>query len=240
MKQGVLYLVVNDLKYSEYMNTSIDSLRKSNYSGDIHVLTNLPLEERKDISYQQIEVSAGRESIRISRDIKTQLNKYTPFERTLFLDCDTLILNDISKIWEFADKGNFLLARDSKPTLGDVTPIDIRFRTDELLHTHLSTESITPYYSSSTILWNTCEESTKIFQEWHTEWLKFKFTDQMSLARALANKKIEELSHIYNCPTTKYDSYKEAQEAGIVVYAIWGDKRDYHFNEYNKPRSFNV
>lgn len=234
MKQGILYLAINDINYIEYLDISIASLRKEGYAGNICVLTNFKhIEKKPDVEYKFLDIKK-EEPIRASRRVKTQLNKFTPYDTTLYLDCDTIILNPIDKVWDFAS--DFAVSRDTHKTIGDLKPSDVRFRSDEL---DLTVEQIgknAPYFSGSTVLWNKSEQSDAIYNAWHEEWKKFQYTDQMSLARAVTKNKfmLSDLPEVYNTPLTKYSGYKDAKEHGSVVYAVWGSKRDVYLEEYKQ------
>lgn len=114
---GILYYN-HGTKYLPRLMTSIHSLRKV-YDGNIAV------------------VSTGRESNYICKRIcehygcimithennlgwndphkyeKTRLNQYTPFQNTLYLDCDTIIKKDISHLFELIAKNGFVISQFS-------------------------------------------------------------------------------------------------------------------------------
>ncbi|MGF1516734.1 MAG: hypothetical protein ACFCVB_02860 [Nodosilinea sp.] len=42
-------------------------------------------------------------SLGLSRWLKTQINAYSPYDETLFLDADILPLDDLSSLWPYVD-----------------------------------------------------------------------------------------------------------------------------------------
>ncbi|NJN49061.1 MAG: hypothetical protein HC805_03800 [Alkalinema sp. RL_2_19] len=51
----------------------------------------------------------------ISRSIKTQLNHFSPYAETLFVDADILPLQPIPEIWQALDQGDWAMVPDRLP-----------------------------------------------------------------------------------------------------------------------------
>lgn len=229
MDKGVLYVAVKDKLYVEFCHISIHSLRQSGYTGPICVITDMPEAKiRDDVGYKIIP-QTPYDPIWSSRNIKTQLHKYTPFETTLFLDCDTLVLNDISSIWKYADSNTLCMSKDYHPTIENLKPIDVRQNERELNYTRENFPTNSTYWCSSTMLWKKSTSTTNFFNFWFREWLRFRHVDQLSLVRAINryNLKVNELPLIYDMHTPLYEDYEQAQKDGVVIYATWGNKK-YH------------
>lgn len=67
----------------------------------ICILTNIKERNKKWKGISNVSFIEIRESINQNRDIKTRMNEYTPFDETLYLDCDSVIKHpDIKDVFE--------------------------------------------------------------------------------------------------------------------------------------------
>ena len=105
---GVLYWSVGE-KHTEHFIVSVISLRE-HWKGPIAVVVgDIP---SKEIAQQLkldhiVDISKEWQSLRRRNAhylVKTMLNQYTPFDRTIFMDLDTLILGDITNIFPQDDE----------------------------------------------------------------------------------------------------------------------------------------
>ena len=188
MSNGIVYITIKDKKYTEYAYVSIESLRKTGYSGDICIITDSDDRSIKNVTYKQIPVSPDN-PLTASRFLKTKLNTLSPFDTTLYLDCDTLVLNPIDSIWQYS-KNNFNICRDHRFFLCDVNFFDIVGDQHELIKTKVHFPPDTPYYAGSVFMWNNSIDGNDVFTHWHDEWNVFKNTDQLALARAAFKNKL--------------------------------------------------
>lgn len=230
---GVLYLIIDEIKYRDYAYASIFSLRKSGYAGQITCLTNIDLRFNElNVNVKAIDV-VGNNVYERSRSIKTQLNIHTPYDKTLFLDCDTLVLQNVNDVFSI---DGFSVAIDIRPLIGNLNVDDIKQSIDELDYTKLAIGNKATYYSSSTILW---DKADALFENWNMEWNKFKKLDQMALARAINNKhNITIMDKKYNFPSDLADSYHDALNNGAKIFAVWGPNRDKKVLQYAKENNF--
>lgn len=133
--RGVVYLAFG-APYLAMALVSAASLRASNPSVPICMLTNVT-EHPPDVSWW-----GGRAEDRwvyiedrseMNRHYKTDMLAITPFDRTLFLDCDTFVVGDVDRIWGLLDHFDLVLRPVPRPgdrsvrilqgslRLGDVT-----------------------------------------------------------------------------------------------------------------------
>jgi hypothetical protein len=127
---GVVYIAFG-APYLSMALTSLVSLMASNPTIPVCIVTNV----RKyptDIPWWNMVRDPHwifiDEPTSKNRDIKTHVYNYSPFKKTLYLDCDTLVLSDISQLSFFLDHFDVLLrhidsaaAPDAKKLLFDRT-----------------------------------------------------------------------------------------------------------------------
>ena len=110
--EGIIYWCSGH-KLLVRLTVSIASLR-DHYDGPLTVLlANTPPEyfgilERHGIEYKKIDYQPGHKPAQVA---KALLNEWTPYERTLYLDCDTLLLRDPSPAFRFLDDVPFLVTQ---------------------------------------------------------------------------------------------------------------------------------
>lgn len=192
--QGVLYCATGPKTASLFhVIFSAASLRE-HYDGPITLVTDLP-DSSTGEPCAALDIDVRRVSLDCdgpyrSRYLKTQLAQLTPYDRTLFLDADTLIMRPIDELFTY----DLALALDARQTIGD----SVEFLTagnidgaisDELQATLSHCDADFPHYNSGVIAWRTCEENDQLFSAWHHQWRQFGTRDQAALARALRTTK---------------------------------------------------
>jgi hypothetical protein len=106
---GVIYVAFG-APYLAQALISIASLRIFNASVPVCVVTNVCKAPPSDFGLvQDCEWIFIEEASSNNRFIKTNIYPYSPFEKTLYLDCDTLVLSDISQIAFFLKYFDILL-----------------------------------------------------------------------------------------------------------------------------------
>jgi hypothetical protein len=114
---GVIYVAFG-APYLAMALTSLASLKVSNPAVPACIVTNMCesppnvpwLKTGHDLHWVFVEESTSQ-----NRDIKTRVYGYSPFEKTLYLDCDTLVLADISQLSFFLDHFDLLLRHIDRP-----------------------------------------------------------------------------------------------------------------------------
>src|SRR5215204_1601327 len=118
--RGVIYVAVGDPAYRRMARESIGSLRSSGYRGPIAVVVEKAEHVRAlGDGLQPIvaRTSMARDTF-ASRGVKTTLHRLTPFDQTLYLDCDTLIIWNPDDIWRHLRTADYALALDRHATVG--------------------------------------------------------------------------------------------------------------------------
>ena len=116
---GVMYVAFG-APYLAMALTSIASLRAFNALNPVCVVTNVsrtPPEAEwwrtlKDFHWIFIDDATYN-----NRHVKTDIYRYSPFYKTLYLDCDTLVLSNIGQISFFLDHFDILLRHINSPVM---------------------------------------------------------------------------------------------------------------------------
>lgn len=199
MKRGVVYVVTKNPKFVLYAAASILSLRDSGYKGPISIFTDLAyfhFEGLKSKRIDIIQVTPPKDVTRPSRWVKTRLAFLSPYDETLYLDTDTVVLGSIEKIWEHLSKSSFAVCLDVNPTLANARHGTLA----EYVYTIGRYPPSSLQYNCGVVLWRRSKSSLGLFKEWHKEWQRFNDIDQLAFIRAVQNTGItlSRLPEIYN------------------------------------------
>ena len=200
--RGVIYCATGNVLYLEATLISAIVLRQIEPNIPITIISDHPLLklfplEKYEISARFINLSEINDSGSFSsRDIKTSLSKFSPYQETLFLDADILPLKPISDLWDYLDYGDMCMVVDLVPTLGLCAHIS----EEEKNYTLQYLPESTTQFNSGVILWRNTTQTQSLFELWNREWLKFKKQDQLALVRAInkAEFSVQSLPCIYN------------------------------------------
>jgi hypothetical protein len=120
------------------------------------------------------------ESTDQNRCIKTNLYRHTPFEKTLYLDCDTLVLDSISDVWFFLDSFDIALKHSLNPGHdGDIRLFGQRRLAD------------TGHFNGGVIGFKQCEAVADFFNCWNDQYIGLGLKrDQPALVRAIFGSKV--------------------------------------------------
>lgn len=107
---GLLYICFG----TEYDKMAAHCLAYSRNFTDVPmtVITNLPENQRHEKwkTVKNIEFHEIHESQDLNRKFKTSINSLSPYDKTLYLDCDTVIQNSgIEKVFDMFDDNSILL-----------------------------------------------------------------------------------------------------------------------------------
>lgn len=123
----------------------------------------------------------GDQGAFLSRSVKTQLWRFSPYQETLFLDADILPIKPIVALWDYLAQGDVAMVSDRNPTVDccdHIAQIEKDY-TLQFLPGH------TPQFNSGVMLWRRNSATQQLFYQWHQEWQHFKQQDQLALVRAI-------------------------------------------------------
>lgn len=148
MTDGVIY-VATGTDYVDLACQSLKSLRASNPSLEADLFTDDPNAPGASL-FDQVHVVP-----RVHARAKLDCLELSRFERTLFLDADTLVVGDLGDLWDVADRFDVAMAHDVR-------------RASDLIAEGL--EHATPYafpqLNSGVILYRRGEAVKAFFAEW--------------------------------------------------------------------------
>ncbi|WP_240963789.1 putative nucleotide-diphospho-sugar transferase [Luteolibacter luteus] len=156
--------------------------------------------------YTWIPSWSGKES----RQAKTRLFEYTPFDLTLFVDTDT-VFGEAIDMEELLGDADLAMGLDADPQLGRGARVFLKYpgftsaaEVDETLN--LCGETF-PFFNSGVMVWRQTEKTRAFFERWHLEWCKYRRADQLALARALCstNIRVKALDKRFNFPVLSKD-----------------------------------
>lgn len=110
-----------------------------------------------------------------NRLVKTSVADYAPFEKCVFMDCDTQVCGSLDPMFLCLDRYDVLLKMSARPTPKDYT-------VPPGVPGHLF-----PSWNSGVIFFRNGPPARKLFADWHTNFVAMeKSSDQPALACALA------------------------------------------------------
>jgi lipopolysaccharide biosynthesis glycosyltransferase len=174
-----------------------------------------------------------------SRYYKTRLFELSPFETTIFLDDDTLILSPFGSLDELLGEKSVAMALDPFANLGlwkdhvvghckGVTAAWDTF----VLYVHPGIRS-SPYFNSGVMVWRKDRTAGSLFEYWHELWkMGGEGPDQTWLAIAILELEIP-VAHLplnmnfYPIPEQCHGhaDYPTLEEASIIHFLSSGGKR---------------
>jgi hypothetical protein len=115
------------------------------------------------------------------KELKVKSFALSPYDQTLYLDCDVYALAAIDEIWSNLSSFGLYLAKGMIPTIDGVK----HGESDELAYTLGVCPSDFPHYNSGVVLWSKSSTTDALWASWAVEWDRFKDIDELALARAL-------------------------------------------------------
>jgi hypothetical protein len=219
MTRGIIYIAISD-KYRKMAVNSAQSVER-NYIGEcprIMILSNYPRELKlsKYIYGCPIKLPAYSPDIATAY-LKTKLHKFSPFDETLYLDCDTKAVADISDVWKYCGD-NISVAHAFNPLKED---FDYRCNR-EAVETHrcLSVFGDFTQYNTGVFLFNKSKDTNSIFDAWRKQWHEFRYHENMAFNRLVSyGMTVNQLPAIYN---NFYPN--RSDDSKIVHYVGWYKK----------------
>jgi len=180
---GVMYVAFG-YEYLVMALYSLASLKRIHPEVKTALLTNIAL--KKDSGAAPffdtvIHVDAGDKENRL---YKTRLYEYSPFERTLFLDCDTLVKGNVSKGFVFLNRFDIALRLHHYPIVTNLGDIHLDIDTDYF-----------PHWNSGVLFFKKAAKVEEFFKKWHETYKQFSYArDQFALVHSLYYSDVRILS----------------------------------------------
>jgi hypothetical protein len=210
---GVIYLAFG-YEYAVQAVQSACSLKSIHPNMNITIVTNVPLKRgiSSQIEYDDFVIGSElfndviyiEDSDESNRNYKTAINNYSPYKKTLFLDCDTIIKSNILsgfKILDYADIAALYRPTASGPMVNSW---------GGKLHVEgLDLETISSFYSG--IIFFDKDETKKFFEKWNKKYNEFGYEyDQYSFTHSIITTDIKHtpLPASWNAMDGHLKSYK--------------------------------
>jgi hypothetical protein len=217
--RGVLYLALGE-SYARLATDSARTLRLHGYDGPVRVVTDAPSYDLVDLECETLVVGKLPGGF-ASRFHKTQLHRWS-FDRTLFLDADTIIISSIEEVWDLLRGHDLAMAPDMHGSVADVLTRSVNdpvrrapeyqlMRDLELIDRR--------YYNSGVMLFEQSARTGRMFSRWHQEWNRFGGEDQLALVRAIAatGTRVTTLDSAWNRRPKAFSSVDDARAAGVRI-----------------------
>ncbi len=151
---------------------------------------------------------------------KTQLWNLTPYERTIYLDCDTLVTQTLEALFKVE---GIALAVDyfrDIATLLRNEPI-----TDDWKYTFETCHWYDPYFNTGVIAFKKTNLTLRLFAQWEHELLKTKQTDQYAFVRAISytGGHVSKLDEAFNKFPYLVETASEARMKGFHLLHFVGE-----------------
>jgi len=188
-ENGILYLAFGSVYLAKALY-SAETARKRNPGVGICIISNvefpgvelIPFWDERFDKWIYVPEPSDR-----NRQFKTNIVKYSPFKKNIYIDCDTFVTGSLSLAWVFLDYFDICL----------------RFQEGKQTHKHLAEYDILdgvstpflPHWSGGVVLFNNNERVRRFFHAWNENFnasgLEF---DQPSLVKTIFETDIRLLS----------------------------------------------
>jgi hypothetical protein len=219
--RGILYLVTGRRVFYTECVKSITSLRAQGNTDRILVFAENPanisgLDVVADVEVRKAPIE-GTTGFELSRLLKTCMYELSPFDQTLYLDADTMILRPIEGIWSYIVQAPVAAALDIYPTIADRPKS--RWTDEEMAETLRECMPKSKHYNAGILLFRRDPDAARLFVEWKREWEKFRSIDQLAFVRAVSSVGID----IKTIPP-EYNSRLRSSPAmlNVVIYHQYG------------------
>ena len=215
---GIIYVAFG-YEYVLMALHSAETSKTANPSVKYAIVTNSIISDIKRI--QQVfsviqEVDVENEFNRLA---KTSANTYSPFARTLLLDCDTEVNGDLSPMFDCLDRFDVIAKMNSEPTMKD-------YKISALIP-----GDVFPMWNTGAIFFNAGSQANRLFSEWQRIFLEMQVNrDQPAFARM-----------IYENPDIKLLSVNciwNADQLDRRLFSGKRSKRKIRIWHYREPHQF--
>jgi len=176
---GVVYVVYGDRAVKEARD-SVKSIKGLHPSLPVVIVSDDDpgIKETQFVYHEDTDPGA--------RAAKLATYELSPFERTLYLDADTVAISSLAGGFNLLQNFDVALAIDLTTAAQGVLAGMLTYTEEERSATRevLPTPHLTQY-ACGAIFFRKSDETAKLFQAWRAEWLRFRWRDQGAFLRAL-------------------------------------------------------
>jgi hypothetical protein len=216
---GVIYLAFG-APYLAMALTSMASLRVFNPNAPVCVVTNV-CRRPPNLwsSVQNFDWTFVDEVTSNNRIIKTNMYQYSPFEKTLYLDCDTLILSDISQILFFLEHFDLVLKHYGLS--------EVDSETKQMLFDGTVRFGDIGHFNSGVLGFRRGAKVERFFDYWNGLYRRYGKRDQPSLVEALylSDVRLLPLPRRWNEGDLTFSDRRRRNETAIWHYKVRGMDR---------------
>ncbi len=228
MTKGIVYVVFG----AEYEKLAIKTIAYSRQFTNLPICVLTNIKNRKPewnkISNLQFVVFDNVPD-NYNRGIKTQMFKYTPFDETLYLDCDSVLQKTgIEKVFEFLTGNDLVLNLLLHWQLKDKV---LRVYKNAML----KTKTVLPLkvYNGAFIAFHRSEAVSKFFNMWHNYWLTNKGREMPFLACAVKQSNL----NVFELDKTHCMFEPDIPNTDVIVQHNYNDYKGNSFhNKFGLPR----
>ncbi|HEY9700105.1 MAG TPA: hypothetical protein V6D10_22815 [Trichocoleus sp.] len=175
----------------------------------------------KNVRLQQAPAHAN--PVYASRQAKLSLYEASPFQKTIYLDCDICLLSNISEVFDRLDQADFLITEDVQPSIAQAINL-LRVKQavlPTLQSVGLPLDETSIQYNGGFMAFTKCPTNQKLFENFrqyfevvveHQDVLLLRDQGAFAAAIAKTQPKLEVLPPSYNFLSKWKDSYGEFAE----------------------------
>jgi len=125
--------------------------------------------------------AAEQNPVQASRDLKTRIYDWSPYDQTMYVDADTRFRTDPAIGFDLLDTGyDLVIAPSCRQTS------DWLWKVGDAERIETATKLLPMASLQGGMFWfGRNKQTERFFQIWHEEWLRYKGQDQAALLRAL-------------------------------------------------------
>lgn len=170
--KGILFVVFGKEYESMAKKTITYSRRYTNLP--FHILTDIKENSWEEISNTTFQIFDLNTPF-ANRQIKTTMIEYSPFERTIYMDCDAIIANKgIEHVFDLFNTSDILLVNYGTYSNGSTILSYYKITMREL-----KIQTPLPVYYGAFIGFNKNNNSEKFFNEWNSNWKQVNIEREM-------------------------------------------------------------
>lgn len=228
MKNCIIYVATGSINYLFCASLSAATCREQGNNSEIIIITDSTHQVKQKISQKYnikfITIDKQEKSkIRISRNIKTNIDRYAIFRKNLYIDSDTIILGKIDDFEKYIGRDYDILLPKTNLTIRKVKDkikktgkwgISSSSDIDKTIK-YCGIDKF--YYNSGVFGWVKNNRTKKFFDLWNSEWNIHKHSDEPAFMRALYNCDIK-----LNIIDKSYHLTKNISEDTKIYHHIHG------------------